>query len=224
MFLFTAFTFLNGQLWKGKRSYACNLDYENCFFTTTGINTYFVLDPGSWIVLEGIEGKDTLRLEQKVLNETKTIFDIETRIVEQREIKNGSVTKISKSYFAFCKKNGSIYYFGKDVFDCKEGKVSDSIGSWSAGEKNKPGVMMPGLALPGARYYRRIVTDVAMDRAEIISKTDVVNTPAGNFTDCLKIKETNALKKCKKKYMLYAPGIGIVKDGNMLLVEYGFVK
>jgi hypothetical protein len=63
-----------------------------------------------------------------------------------------------------------------------------------------------------------------MDRAEIISMTETMKTPAGNFIDCLKTEETNAIKPKEKEYKVYAPGIGLLKDEELLLTKYGYLK
>jgi len=60
---------------------------------------------------------------------------------------------------------------------------------------------------------------VARDRAEITSLTESVETPAGKFTNCLKTKETTPLEKGTTEYKLYAPGIGLVQDGDLLLTQ-----
>ena len=83
---------------------------------------------------------------------------------------------------------------------------------------------MPGLVLLGARYYQEIAPKTAMDRAEIISLTETKQTPAGTFTNCLKTEETTPLEPKDNEYKLYAPGIGLIQDEDLLLTKYGFVK
>lgn len=83
---------------------------------------------------------------------------------------------------------------------------------------------MPGLVLLGARYYQEIAPKVAMDRAEIVSLNETKQTPAGAFTNCLKTEETTPLEPKGKEYKLYAPGIGLIQDEDLLLTKYGFVK
>jgi hypothetical protein len=61
--------------------------------------------------------------------------------------------------------------------------------------------------------------DVARDHAEIISITATVKTPAGTFTDCVKTEETTTPEKGAKESKLYAPGIGIVQDGDLRLTQ-----
>lgn len=201
-----------------------SLMQDSCTFSTTGRNTYFILEPGYQLILEGKEEKENVRLVITVLNETKKIGNVETRIVEENESANGKTVEISRNYFAFCKETGSIYYFGEDVDMYKNGKIINHEGAWIAEGKNKAGVMMPGLILLGARYYQEIAPGIAMDRAEIISITEQMKTPAGTFTNCLKMEETTPLEPKNKEYKIYAPGVGLIRDGDLLLVKHGFIN
>ena len=65
------------------------------------------------------------------------------------------------------------------------------------------------------------VAQFAMDRATIVSVTETVKTPAGEFTNCLKVEETTPLQRFVTEYKYYAPGIGMVQDGSMKLVKVG---
>ncbi len=197
---------------------------DSCTFSTIGRNTYFILEPGFQQTLMGIEHKDTTTLIITVLNQTKKIANVETRIIEEREMVNGTPIEISRNYFAFCKQTGTIYYFGEDVDMYKNGRIISHEGAWIAEGKNKSGVQMPGLVLLGSRYYQEIAPSVAMDRAEVVSMTGTMKTPDGNFTNVLKIEETTPVEIKDKEFKYYAPGVGLIKDENLLLVKYGFIK
>ncbi len=208
---------------KGKQ-FTETLMTNSCTFATTGRNQYFILEPGYQLVLEGMDGKDKGYLEITVLNETKKIGNVETRVVEENESVNGKTVEISRNFFAFCKETGSVYYFGEEVDMYKDGKIVNHEGAWTAVGNNKAGVAMPGLILLGARYYQEIAPGIAMDRAEIISMSETKQTPAGNFINCLKTEETTPLELKDKEYKIYAPGIGLVQEEKLLLVKYGFIK
>ena len=209
---------------KEDKKFTESLMQDSCSFLPNGRNPFFILEPGYQLVLEGIEEGDTMKLTITVLDEIKRVGNVDTRIVEEKEIVNGEIVEISKNFFAFCRENGSIYYFGEEVDNYKNDKVENHDGSWIAGGKNKAGLLMPGFILLGARYYQEIAPGVAMDRAEIISINETVQTPAGNFTNCLKTQETNALKPKEKEFKYYAAGIGLVQEEKLRLVKYGFIK
>jgi hypothetical protein len=211
------------QKQKPEVQYTESFDQENCHFTTSSIHTYFFLRPGYQSVFREVEGKDTTEVTITVLKDTKAIGTTETRVIEERESVNGKLREVSKNYVAVCRESGSIFYFGEDVDNYKGDSIVSHSGSWLAEGKNKPGVMMPGTPLLGGRYYQEMAPGVAMDRAEIISMSDTVETPAGTFGNVLKILETTPLEPKDKSYKYYAPRIGLIKDGNLVLVKYGVI-
>lgn len=180
---------------------------EKADFVCTGRNPYFVLEPGYFLVL----GKGDTRETITVLDETKKVDGVECRVVEEKETQGGKVKEKSRNYFAISKRTNSVFYFGED-----EG------GAWLSGEKGaKFGLMMPGTPLLRGRYYQEVAPGVAMDRAEILSMTETVVTPAGTFRDCLKIEETTPLEPKEKEHKFYARGVGVVKYGELELIKYG---
>jgi hypothetical protein len=109
-----------------------------------------------------------------------------------------------------------------DIYE--KGKIVKHEGAWISGDKGaKFGLAMPGLPLLRARYYQEVAPGVAMDRAEIVSLSDTLKQPAGNFSNCLKIEETTPLE-AGTEYKYYAPGIGLVQDDKLKLVKYGPTK
>lgn len=196
---------------------------EECDFSPTGRNAYFILEPGYQLHLEGIEEGDTVKLTITVLNEKERIGNVETRVVEEKETVNGKVIEVSRNFFALCTQTSSLFYFGEDVDIYEGGEVVSHGGAWRADSgEAKAGVMMPGIILLGARYYQEIAPGVAMDRAEIMSCDETLETPAGMFENCLEIEETTPLEPENREYKVYAPGIGLIKDGALLLTKYGF--
>jgi len=205
-------------------NFISSFNTDSCTFSTTGQNKYFILEPGYRLVLAGEENGDEEQLIITVLNETKSVNGIETRVVEENESKDGETTEISRNYFAFCKETGDVFYFGEDVDMYKNGKIVSHSGAWIAEGKNKPGIIMPGKYEVGFKYYQEIAPGIAMDRAEIISINETYKTPAGNFTGCLKTRETTPLNLKEKEFKHYAPGVGLIQDEHLLLVKYGFIK
>ena len=103
----------------------------------------------------------------------------------------------------------------------EDGKIVNHQGAWLAGQNgSKAGMIMPGKAEVGLRYYQEIAPGVAEDRAEIISINDTLDTPAGTFKQVLKTEETNPLKPGEKEFKFYAPGIGLIQDEAIKLVNY----
>lgn len=178
-----------------------------------GRNPYFLLEPGYRLILE--RGKDTLIIA--VLDETKVVDGVRTRVVEERETKGGQLAEVSRNYFAIDKATGDVYYFGEDVDEYKNGKVTGHEGVWLAGVNGaRFGLLMPGKPKVGDRYYQELAPKVAMDRAEVVSVTEEVKVPAGTFKNCLRTRESSALESGSED-KLYAPEVGLLKDGGFAL-------
>ena len=159
-----------------------------------------------------------------MLDETKKIAGVETRVMEERETEDGELIEISRNFFAICKQTKSVFYFGEEVDIYKQGKVVAHEGAWIHGKNNaRAGMMMPGEPLLGARYYQEVAPKVAMDRGEIVDVNATLKTPAGEFKGCLKVQEENPLDK-EKEFKIHAPGIGLIQDEDLLLVKHGFVN
>ena len=193
-------------------------DTASCKLLTIGRNQYFIMEPGFQLTLEG----DGDKLQVTVLEETKEVNGVTTRVVEEREWKDGALYEISRNYFAMCDGTKDVFYFGEDVDFFEGKKIVRHDGSWLAGNGNKAGLIMAGSPKVGQKYYQEIAPDVAMDRAEIISLDETCETPAGKFAQCLKVKEGTALNIFETEYKYYAPGIGLIADQDLRLTKYGF--
>lgn len=187
----------------------------------SGANPYFILQPGHR--LRYAHGKDTATTT--VLAETKIVDGVTTRVVEDRETKNGQLVELTRDYYAIDSKTGDVNYFGEDVDVYKGGKVVGHEGAWLSGVKGaRFGLMMPGEIRPGRKFYQEQAPGIAMDRAEVISVGERITTPAGTFENCVHIKETSPLEKGMADHKWYAPGVGLVKDGEFVLVKIEKVK
>jgi hypothetical protein len=183
-----------------------------------GENPYFPLTPGYQLSYR--HGKDTDTLT--VLTETKTIDGVEARVVEDREMKNGELVELTRDYYALDSTTNDVYYMGEDVDVYKNGKVVGHAGAWLSGVNGaKFGLMMPGSPTPGRKFYQEQAPGAGQDRAEILSVNEKIATPAGAFEKCVHTIETSAMEKGLHDHKWYAPGVGPVKDAEMVLVKYG---
>src|SRR6185295_13698037 len=195
---------------------------EKCL--SIGSNDYFILEPGYQLAFEGKERGRKVELIITVLNETKMVDGVETRVVEERESAGGNLVEVSRNFFAVGEKTRNVYYFGEEVDIYKKGKVVAHEGAWLSGVKGaKYGILVPGQIKVGDRYYSEKAPKVAMDRQENVATDAILETPAGRFAHCFKVKETTPLES-GTEYKLYAPGIGLVQDGSLKLIKHGFVK
>ena len=180
-----------------------------------GRNPYFILEPGHTLYFE--HGTSTLRIT--VLDETLEVDGVKTRVVEEREARGGRLTEVSRNYFAIDKRTGDVYYFGEDVDVYRGGEVVEHEGAWRSGVGGaKFGLMMPGQPRVGDKFYQERAPKVAMDRAEIVSVSEELKTPAGTFRNCLRVREGSAIESGSEEKW-YASGVGLIKDGRLVLVK-----
>ncbi len=183
----------------------------------TGKNPFFFLWPGYRLHLQ--HEKDTLVIS--VLAETKMVDGVKTRVVEERETKDGKLTEVSRNYFAISRTTGDVYCFGEEVDTYENGKATGHKGTWLAGVNGaRFGLMMPGRPAVGDRYYHEVAPGVALDRAEIAGVAESFTTPTKTFEWCLRTRESSGLKAGVKE-KLYASDVGLVKDGAFVLVGIG---
>lgn len=193
---------------------------ENRTLSATGESRYCVLKPGFQLVLEG--GGE--RIVVTVLDQTEQVGSVTTRVVEERETKDGRLAEVSRNCFAIDPATGDVFYFGEAVDEYEDGRVVGHGGAWRADEAGcKPGLLIPGRPVVGARYYQEIAPGRAMDRAENLTVTATLQTPAGLFTDCLRTEETSPLES-GQSYKAYAPGVGLIQDEDLVLIRYGYAQ
>ena len=200
---------------KANRPWSNSFSPDKADLTTIGKNTYFILLPTYRLYLQ----HGTHSLVISVLIETKMVDGAETRVVERRETKDGKLVEVSRNYYAISKTTRDVYYFGKDVDTYKDGNVTGHEGSWLAGVNGaRIGLRMPGKPRVGQKYYHEIAPGVAMDRAEITDRDVTFKTHVGTFEKCLCTRETSDLNNGSEE-KLYAMDTGLIKDGDLVLVN-----
>jgi hypothetical protein len=220
-----------------KAEFTDEFPLEDCLFSSTGGNPYFILRPGRQLVYDNeacvADGgcDEFVRLQITVLDRTRDVVlvddgvrrTIRTRVVEEREWENGALVEVSRNFFAACGTGPmrDVYYFGEDVdvYEYVDGAVQVTHpGQWLAGRNGaEPGIIIPGGAfLLGARYYQEIAPGVALDRAEHTALDLEVATEAGEFDDCVEVVETTPLEP-GDSVKVYCPNVGLVVDGDVVL-------
>ena len=201
-----------------------------CSFIPNGGNAYFSLEPGRFLRFEGEEEGEFMVVEHTNLDKTCPVwFKIGnrtamalTRVIEERLWIDGELAEVTLNYCARCANSGDIFCFGEDVNVYEDGVIVSHEGSWLAGQNSaRPGLLMPGLFLLGARYYQELAPGVAMGRAEHLRMGLVVETAAGVFQGCVEVVETDPLDEEDDEVLkIYARGVGPIVDGALELVEY----
>lgn len=188
---------------------------------SSGEAKYFILLPGFQITLES----QAERLVISVTEETREIGGVTTRVVEEREHKNGELYEVSRNFYAIDPGTGDVFYFGEEVDFYTQGQISGHSGAWIAYEENnRPGLIVPGTPIVGMRYFQEVAPGVAMDRARVVSISEAFTTVVGEFENCLLTQESSQLNPAAIEYKTYCPGIGLVQDQSLVLISYGYAQ
>jgi hypothetical protein len=206
-------------------------------FSTNVNNSFFPLPPGQQWVLVGKEGPDDLGLQITVLGHTESFYKrpddgvttVNTLRVEEKEWEDADadgvidagefVIETSINHFAQTQ-DGTVCYFGEAVnIFLPEGGVSHA-GTWRADATgNAPGIFMPANPQEGMTFPQESAPGVAEDRTTIIAVGRTVTTPAGTFTDTLRVRDFNPLDGSRDTKS-YARDVGLIHDGPLLLLSY----
>jgi hypothetical protein len=185
-------------------------------FTLGSANPYFPIDVGRQLVLTGEENGETHRLQVTVLDRTRTIAGVTTRVVEEREWVNDVLSEVTWNYHVQAP-DGTNCYYGEDV-DIYEDTGISHEGAWCAGVgDNQAGIFMPADPSPGTSYQNEVAPGVAEDEAKIVG-VGPVDVPFGRFTETIRIREHDPLT-ADKDYKIHAAGVGIIVDGSLSLVD-----
>ena len=177
-------------------------------------NPYFVLDPTKQLHLQ----HGTSELTRTVLNVTKAVDGVTAVVVEDRIENGGKLLEVDREYYSMDKTMQDVYCFGRDVNNYESGKDVSHKGSWSSGANGASfGLVMPGEPKSGDRFYEVLGPNKGMERAEIAATNDKIKIPAGTYKHCVHIKEIGLKGKASHKW--YAPGIGLVKFNDLVLVK-----
>jgi hypothetical protein len=191
-----------------------HFDVDKKRLGTSGHNPYFPLTPGLKIHLS--DGSETVVFS--VLDETKLVDGVETRVVQEHETVDGKLVEISRNYFATDEATGDVYYFGEDVDIYEDGKVVSHDGAWLAGVNGvKFGLIMPGKPSVGDKFYLEDAPG-AVERVEIVDIAATLETPLRSFGKVVRCQESDVLDG-GGSHKWYAEGIGMVGDDEMRAIK-----
>jgi hypothetical protein len=176
-------------------------------FTLESTNPYFPMGVGQQWVLEG--GGE--HVEITVLDETKVVAGVTTRIIEEREWDGGDLKEVSRNFFAQAS-DGTVCYFGEEV--------DPAEGVWRADDPGSaPGIIMPANPTPGQRFKMEIAPGSAEDEGEVVGISGTVIVPAGTFPGSIQILEIDPSDN-EREFKFFAPNVGILIDDDIELVSY----
>jgi hypothetical protein len=155
-----------------------------------------------------VEGKP-FRTEVTLLDDTQIVewegLQIRTRISQYMAYLDGRVTEVAYDKYAQAD-DGSVWYFGEDVFDFENGAIVTTEGTWLAGRDGPAAMIMPGHPRVGDVYRTENVPGLAFEEVTVKAVDQTLRGPVGPIQGGMKGEELHLDKSREGK--LFAPGYG----------------
>ena len=185
-------------------------------FTIDSDHRFFPMRVGRQWVYEGEEDGESVALQITILDRTRTIAGVTTRVIEEREWVDGELLEVSWNYFARAR-DGTVCYFGEDV-DIYEDEGISHEGAWCASTPGfAPGIFLPARPRPGMRFRMEVAPGVAEDEGRIVG-SGPVTVPYGRFRTTIRVREHNPLDG-DTGFKVFAARTGMIVDGPVELVD-----
>jgi hypothetical protein len=164
--------------------------------------------------LGSVDG-EPFRAEVTLLPGTKPITwngrQVPTRIHQYVAYSTGRILEVALDWYAQAD-DGSVWYFGEDVFNYEDGVVADTHGTWLAGKDGPAGMLMPADPSPGQVYRPENIPELVFEQVTVKSTGQMVPGPRGPVDGALVVSELHLDGKTEAK--TFAPGYGEFSAGG----------
>ncbi|MBA2277240.1 MAG: hypothetical protein H0W06_05695 [Chloroflexia bacterium] len=159
-----------------------DLDEPTFSDPTTITNPLFPISNLHSALLLGYAEGAPLRIEVTLLPETKTIEwngqQTETLVSQFVAFRDGQILEVALDWYAQAD-DGSVWYFGEDVFNYEEGVVADTEGTWLAGKDGPPAMIMPADPAVGDVYRPENMPNFVFEEVTVTTVGETVTGPQG---------------------------------------------
>lgn len=172
-------------------------------------NPLFPITEVTHAIQLGDEAGQLLRHEITLMPETKVIEwdgrQVEAVVSQFVGYLDGRLLEVAYDYFAQAD-DGSVWYFGEDVFNYEDGVIVDGDGTWLAGRDGPPGMIMPAAPQVGDVYRPENIPGVVFEEVTVQSVGNVIEGPRGVVEGAVTIQEELMDGTLEDK--TFAPGYG----------------
>jgi hypothetical protein len=189
---------------------------EPSFSNPTNItNPLFpVSEQHSVLLLGTVDGKP-FRTEVTLLPDTKIIKwngrQIETLVSQYAAYLDGRIHEVALDLYAQAD-DGSVWYFGEDVFNYEDGVVANTEGTWLAGKDGPAAMIMPADPQVGDVYRPENAPGIVFEEVTVKSTGETVDGPQGPVEGAIIVTELHMDGTTEDK--TFAPGYGEFVTGG----------
>jgi hypothetical protein len=184
--------------------------YQPSFSDPTHItNPFFPTSTLTQVVQLGEEAHEPARVEITLLPETRTIEwdgrEVETVVRQFIAYSDGLVVEVALDFLAQAD-DGSVWYFGEDVFNYEDGIVADRDGTWLAGRDGPAGMIMPAHPKVGDVYRPENIPGLVFEEVTVTATGETMDGPWGPIEGAIRTREQ--IEKNVFEDKAFAPGYG----------------
>jgi hypothetical protein len=161
-----------------------------------------------------VDGKP-FRTEVSLLPGAKPIVwqdkSVDTAVVQYVAYLDGRIHEVAIDWYAQAD-DGSVWYFGEDVFNYEDGEVADTKGTWVAGDTTPAAMIMPAQPRVGIVYRAENAPGIAFEEVRVDKVDQNVTGPSGNISGAIEVNELHMDGTREGK--VFAPGYGEFSTGS----------
>lgn len=169
----------------------------------------------SQVIMGGqVDGKP-FRTEVTLMPGTKPIQwhgkPVDTAIIQYVAYLDGRIHEVAMDWYAQAD-DGSVWYFGEDVFNFEDGKVADTKGTWVASDETPAAMIMPAKPAVGNVYRPENAPEVVFEQVRVEKIDQTVPGPRGEISGAIEVMELHMDGTSEGK--VFAPGYGEFSTGT----------
>ena len=178
--------------------------------STNVTNPLFPISRLSSVVLNGRVDRKPFRTETTLLPDTRIIEwspgrCVKTLVSQYVAYLDGRIEEVALDFYAQAD-DGSVWYFGEDVFNYKGGVVAHTSGTWLAGKEGPAAMIMPANPKVGDVHRPENIPGLVFEEVAVKEIGKTVKGPRGQVTGALVGRELHDDGTFSDK--IFAPGYG----------------
>jgi hypothetical protein len=162
----------------------------------------------SILFLGHVDGKP-FRTEVTLLPFTRVVQwegqQVETLVSQYNAFLGGSIEEVAYDLYAQAD-DGSVWYFGEDVFDFRDGAIISTEGTWLAGRDGPAAMIMPAAPHVGDVYRTENAPGFVFEEVTVRSTDEALDGPLGPIRGGMLADELHSDGKTEQK--IFGPGYG----------------
>jgi hypothetical protein len=172
-------------------------------------NPLFPISRLESVVLLGHVGGKTFRTETTLLAGTRTVAwngeQVRVLVSQYVAYLDGRLEEVALDRYGQAD-DGSVWYFGEDVFEYRNGVVATTDGTWLAGRDGPPAMIMPAKPNVGDVYRTENAAGIVFEEVTVKAIGTTVTGPLGPVDGAMVAEELHNDQTHEDK--TFAPGYG----------------